>query len=162
MKIKNIIGAATLGLAVLTGASAINAQETQTRPEAGHKTEKHWKKHGEGFRRGGHHRAGQMRKFAQLDLTEAQKEQMRQIHERYRESHRALFEQMRALKNSDDQTARQNLRAQIKEAHKQMRGELLNVLTVEQKTQLEELRKQRRQQFEQRRKQRQAETPVVS
>lgn len=167
---KNIIGGAALGLAVIAGgATAAHAQETQTQPQAGQKTEKQWKhgRGGEGFRRGGKrgmHARGKMRGFGQLNLTDTQKAQLKQIHESYRESNKALREQMKAVRESNDAAKREQLFAQFKEAHQRMRGEMLNVLTAEQKTQLEQLkvqreqmREQRRQMFEQRRKERQAQ-----
>jgi Spy/CpxP family protein refolding chaperone len=166
---KNLFGGAVLGLAILGGGSAASAQETQTQPQ----TDKQWKHHrdGDGFKRHGRHGGGMrgMRTFGQLNLSDAQKEQMKQISDRHRESTKALREQMFANKDSQDQTARQNLRTQYKAAHEQMRAEMLNILTSEQKTQLEQfneqrkqLREQRRQQFEQRRKQSQTTTPVIN
>ena len=164
---KNIIGTA-LGLAILAGgATATHAQETQTQPQAGQQTEKQWKqRRGEGFRRGGRHggHRGGMRAFGQLNLTEAQKQQLQQIHESYRENNKALYEQMRAVRESSDAAKREQLFSQFKETRQKMRAEMLNVLTAEQKTQLEQLkaerkqqREQRRQLFEQRRQQRQAQ-----
>jgi Spy/CpxP family protein refolding chaperone len=103
-----------------------------------------------------------MRMFGQLNLSDAQKEQMKQISDRYRESGKALREQMFANKDSQDQTTRENLRTQYKAAHEQMRTEMLNVLTSEQKTQLEQFNEQRKQRHEQRRKQSQTTTPVIN
>lgn len=163
---KKIFGGAALGLAILAGGgTAAQAQETQTQPQADQKTEKQWKhRRGEGFRRGGKHGRGGMRAFGQLNLTDAQKEQLRQIAERYRESNKTLREQLRANRESNNTAQREQLFAQFKEAHQKMRAEMLNVLTAEQRTQLEQfkeqrkqLREQRRQLFEQRRKQREAQ-----
>ena len=175
---KNIFPAAALGLAILAGgATAANGQETQqTQPQADQKTEKQWKRgnRGEGLRRGGkfarHGRGGEMRLFAQLNLTDAQKEQIKQIHQRFGENSKAQREQLRASGAQLDQTQREQLRAQRKAAHEQLQAEILNILTAEQKTQLEQLREQRRQQFEQRkqlfeqrRRQRQAQpAPTVN
>lgn len=173
---KSIFPAAALGLAVFAGGTiASHAQETQTQPQAGQKTEKQWKQHrrgGEGFRRGGkegRHGRGEMRVFGQLNLTDAQKEQLKQIHESYRESNKSLREQMKAARESNDATKREQLFAQFKDSHEKMRAEMLNVLTAEQKTQLEQfkaqheqMRQQRRQMFELRRKQREAQQPAPS
>ena len=164
---KNIFGGATLGLAILAGgATATHAQETQTQPQAEQKTDKQWKhRRGDGLRRGGKHgRGGEMRMFGGLNLSDAQKEQLKQIADRYRENHKAAREQMRANGTTPDATQREQIRAQRKATHEQMRAEMLSVLTPEQKTQLEQFKaerkerfEQRRQQFEQRRKQREAQ-----
>jgi protein CpxP len=172
---KNIFGGAALGLAILAGgATAAHAQETQTQPQAEQKTDKQWKKHrrgGEGFRRGGKHgRGGEMGMFGGLNLSDAQKEQLKQIADRYRENHKAAREQMRANGTRPDDSQREQLRAQRKATHEQMRAEMLSVLTPEQKTQFEQFKaerkerfEQRRQQFEQRRKQREAQpAPTVN
>ena len=170
---KKIFGGAALGFAILAGGTvAANAQETQTQPQTQEKTDKQ-RKHrrgGDGFRRGGRMGGGrEMRAFSQLNLTDAQKAQLKQIAESYRESNKTLREQLRASRESADATQREQLRAQFKAAHEKMRAEMLNVLTAEQKTQLEQLKEQRKQQFEQRkqqfeqrRKQRRAETPTVN
>lgn len=165
---KKLIGASAFGLAVLVGGSAsAQAQETQTQPQDGQKSEKRFKHHGrggEGFRHG-----GKMRGFSQLNLTDAQKTQMQQIAERFRLTTQPLREQLRATRESADTTQREQLHTQLKTAHKQMNDEMLAVLTTEQKTQLEQfkeqhkqMREQRRQQFEQRRKERQTQTPTIN
>ena len=170
---KNIFGGAALGLAILAGgATATHAQETQTQPQAEQKTDKQWKhRRGEGFRRGGKHgRGGEMRMFSGLNLSDAQKEQLKQIADRYRENHKAAREQMRENGTAPDPAQREQMRAKRKETREQMRAEMLNVLTAEQKTLLQQFEaerkqrfEQRRQQFEQRRKQREAQpAPTVN
>lgn len=169
-KFKNIFGGAALGLAILAGgAAATHAQETQTQPQAGQNTEKQWKKHrrGDGFRRGdklGRAERGGMRQFSRLNLTDEQKEQIKQLHERYRDHNKAIREQLRTARESNDTAKSEQLFAQYKEDHKKMRAEMLTILTAEQRTQLEQFqterkqqREQRRQLFEQRRKQREAQ-----
>ncbi|HEX8267113.1 MAG TPA: Spy/CpxP family protein refolding chaperone [Pyrinomonadaceae bacterium] len=170
---KNIFGGAALGLAILAGgATTINAQETQTQPQTEQKTDKQWKhRRGDGLRRGGKHgRGGEMRMFGGLNLSDAQKEQLKQIADRYRENHKAARQQMRTDGTAPDPAQREQMRAKRKETHEQMRAEMLNVLTAEQKTQLQQFEaerkqrfEQRRQQFEQRRKQREAQpAPTVN
>jgi Spy/CpxP family protein refolding chaperone len=170
---KNIFGGAALGLAILAGgATAAQAQETQTQPQAEQKTDKQWKhRRGEGFRRGGKHGGGgEMRMFGGLNLTDEQKDKLKQIAQRYRENHKAAREQMRANGTMPDPSQREQMRAKRKETHEQMRAEMLSVLTAEQRTQIQQFEgerkqrfEQRRQQFEQRRKQREAQpAPTVN
>jgi Spy/CpxP family protein refolding chaperone len=104
---------------------------------------------------GRHHH---MAKFAEkLGLTDAQKQQMKDIHQADRETNKALFEQFRAkrqeyraLKKSNDPNA-ENVKAELKslgqqlrEAHKATRDKIYNtVLTPEQRAQVDTWRAQR-------------------
>lgn len=177
MKITNIISGSLLGLTILTGGAIVNAQQTDRQIENPQTVEKRGGKH---FGRGGHGGRGAERKFAALNLTEAQTAQMQQIRQRFRESTENLREQLRAAReaeraatenNSFNESAiraaaqsANNARVELQVAEAKMRFELFNVLTAEQKTQLEQLKQQRRQQFEQRREQfkarRQAAQPI--
>lgn len=92
--------------------------------------------------------------FAALDLSDAQKEQMKALHEQFRESHSSQFEQMKALHeqmheqraNGDVegakatrekiQAVRESLDADRQALHQQMDA----ILTDAQKAKLEELR----------------------
>lgn len=121
--------------------------------------------------------------LGRLNLTDAQREQLRQIESRYVAGFRARREEMRALRQSRRQTgaaltaeqearARQ-LREELRADAERMRAEMRGVLTEEQRTQLQsardeigqrrELRRERRQQFREqrrlRRQQRQTPTP---
>jgi protein CpxP len=102
--------------------------------------------------RGG--RAAHMAKFAQtLNLTDAQKQQIRDIHQAARDrnkqlyaDYRAKLRQFRELKRAGDATADavkaelQPMREQVKAARKATHEAVLNVLTAEQRQQLEQLR----------------------
>ena len=108
--------------------------------------------------------------FRGLNLSEAQKAQMKQIHESYRQRIAPLREQMKAqhgqrdgLKNGgtfNEAEATQRmiaaapLRAKMMSESFKMRQELLAVLTPEQKTQLEQQKAERKARFEQMRQQR--------
>lgn len=97
------------------------------------------------------------RPFAALDLTDAQKEQLKTLHEQFKASHESQFEQMKALheqmraqrKGGDEQGAkatrekikdlRESLQADRKALHEQVKA----VLTDAQKAKLEEMKANR-------------------
>ena len=119
------------------------------------------------------HRGGRMGRrefggpFGQLNLTDAQKEQMRQIAERYRQTFEAQRGQRGERRGGGfdplaggafDEAAvraaaqaRANAEVEREVARARMMYEMYNVLTAEQKAQLQTLRQQRRQEFQQRR-----------
>ncbi|HEY0159487.1 MAG TPA: Spy/CpxP family protein refolding chaperone [Thermoanaerobaculia bacterium] len=115
--------------------------------------------HGGKGGRGGKHGRGEMgaRLFEKLNLTDAQKAQIRTIHENFRaqnkaffESSRTTFEQFREAKKAND-TARvealkpavERNREQMKKLRDQQRQQVLTVLTPEQRTQWEALKGER-------------------
>lgn len=97
-------------------------------------------------------RMGHMRLLSQLDLTDAQKQQVRSIVQNQaastktqREELRQLREQRRAGTLTTEGEARaKELRLQLREARKGTRAQMMNVLTAEQKAKLEEMIKTRR------------------
>jgi protein CpxP len=151
-----------VGGLVLMGAMALSsvvavAQQPTTQGQGGQaRAERQWR----GGRRGFAGRQGGLAgRFAEkLNLTDAQKEQMRQIAARYRESAKALRLQRRAqqqngqdfLKNGTfDEAAvraaaqaRANARVEMEVLRARMRFEMYNVLTPEQKAQLAAMRQQ--------------------
>lgn len=162
---KIISGIVALSMAMMLSAMAVFAQDGQGRGGYDGRG-KHGKGH-DGFGR-----------FAKnLNLTDAQKQQMQQIAERHNESTRALREQMRGLrKNSDDMTtdgsfneaavrqaaqARANIEVEMAVARARMKSEMYAVLTAEQKAQLAQQREQRKQQKQQRINQRRGENSTV-
>jgi Spy/CpxP family protein refolding chaperone len=86
--------------------------------------------------------------LAQINLTDAQKEQMRTIMQNQsqstrmqREELRNLMQQSRAGTLSAEQQARaKELRQQLLESRKGTRGQMMNILTAEQKAKLDETR----------------------
>ena len=114
-------------------------------------------RHGKGGhhgRRGGEHGA----RFAQkLNLTDAQKEQIREINRTFREQNKPFFEssrstrqQLREAKKAGDQARVEALkgtlesqRAQFKQLRATQRQRVLAVLTPEQRTQLDALKAER-------------------
>lgn len=145
----------TLGLLVFF-ASVAMAQ--QTTPPSG--TQPSWGKMGP-------HRMGggviDMRLLRQLNLTEQQHQQIRTIMQNYaastkpqRDELRQLFEQRRTNGSltADQQARVEQLRAALDASAQQMRADILNVLTPEQRTQFEQLEQQAKAKREEWRKKR--------
>lgn len=118
-------------------------------------------KRGRGFGGRGHGR----RIFAQLDLTDAQKEQLRTLREAQRQRNQPQREEMRGIFAAAQQSGQmtEQQRERLRQLHEEMRASneaaragMLNILTPEQRAKLEQLRQereQRREQFRQRREQ---------
>jgi Spy/CpxP family protein refolding chaperone len=94
---------------------------------------------------------GMGRLMSQLNLTDAQRQQLRALEERFEASTKAQRDELRRLHEStqgepsaDAQARFQALRAELGEARKAQHQEVLNVLTAEQRAQLEQLVKERR------------------
>jgi len=167
---RKILTGITSGFAVVALSSFVMAQDnrTTTPQDNTQKTERREGKRGfgkrDGMRRGGGRGFG-MQGLRQLNLTDAQKEQIRTIMESKRgkvESNQAQREELRQIfeaKRNGTITAEQETR--LKAFHDQRKAEMrqtheqiLAILTPEQKAQLEQFkqeRKQRRQEFRQKR-----------
>jgi protein CpxP len=172
---RKILTGITSGFAVVALSSFAMAQDnrsTTTPQQDEQKSErKAWKRGGEGkregFRRGGRGGGFGMRGLRELNLTDAQKEQIRGILESKRanrEANQTQREELRQIveaKRSGTITAEQEarlktFREQRREAARQLHEQILAVLTPEQKAQLEQLkqeRQKRREEFRQRRQQ---------
>ncbi|HET8645272.1 MAG TPA: Spy/CpxP family protein refolding chaperone [Vicinamibacteria bacterium] len=118
---------------------------------------------------GRHHGFG--RAMRELNLTDAQKEQLKQMHEQQREALRPVMEQQRQLRqqirealeagNPDATRIGQleiqahQLRQQLKAEREKAHAAFVNVLTPEQKAQWEKMKNQRHERMEKFREQRQ-------
>lgn len=117
----------------------------------------------DGFRHrgpGGPGGPGEFGPLAGLNLTDAQKEQIKKIHESFEESTQALRDQMRALHDKEtadplsgtfDEAAfrsaaeaRAKIQVEMEVQHAKMMSQVANVLTAEQKAQLAERHEQMR------------------
>ncbi|MET0646707.1 MAG: Spy/CpxP family protein refolding chaperone [Pyrinomonadaceae bacterium] len=175
MRLKGI-GKIVGGLALaagfaLTGVVGVSAQEQGQQGEGQGRAERQWGR-GEG-RRGGGRRGGGFGRFgAELNLTDAQQEQLRQIEERYRATFRAERENRGQDSRGFDPfaggafdesavraaaQARANAQVEREVAHARMMHEMYNVLTSEQKAQLQATRQQREQRRQSRRGARQGQ-----
>jgi len=152
----------------LTAAVGVSAQQGQGEGGGQGRAERPWG-HKEG--RGGGRRGG-FGRFADLNLTDAQQEQMRQIQERYH----ATFQAQRGTRGQERREfdplaggafdeaavraaaqARANAQVEREVAQARMMYEMYNVLTAEQKAQLASDRQQR----EQRRGMRRGQQPQL-
>ncbi|MCU0516508.1 MAG: Spy/CpxP family protein refolding chaperone [Oscillatoria sp. Prado101] len=96
-------------------------------------------------------------KFNQLNLTEAQQAQMKQIHEAARQQMDAILtpEQKAQMQADRDQRQRPNInlteeqKAKMKAIRENAQSQMEALLTAEQKQKLEELRQQRRERRQQ-------------
>lgn len=163
----------TTTLALSIGAFGVfaGAQTTETPATDGQKIERGDRKgkfgnRGKFGKRGGmrHHRGmrGGMGMFRGIELTEAQKEQLKAIREANKPTgeHKALFDSLRETRKaggtiSEEQKAQmKQLREDRKAKMAVVREQMLAILTPEQKTQLEARKaemQQKREQFRQKR-----------
>jgi Spy/CpxP family protein refolding chaperone len=179
---KKIVGGLALaGTMALSGIVGFAQQTTQGKQQGGkEQTGRH-----EGHRGGGKGMHGGMRggfggRFAEnLNLTDAQKEQMNQIFARYHENAKAQRQQQGESRRRGDgfdvfnggvfneaevraaAQARANAQVEREVAHARMMSEIYNVLTAEQKAQLTAQRQQREQKWQERRARRPNAAPIL-
>jgi protein CpxP len=155
-------GLALAGAIALTGVVGF-AQQTGQGQNEGRRGERGWGGEGRGGRKGDFGREGRegVGPFGNLNLTDAQKAQMQQIADRFRQSTEALRGQGRGERGGEFDAlkggtfnesavraaaqARANRQVELEVARARMMFEMYNVLTPEQKAQLEADRQQRRQ-----------------
>lgn len=153
---QKFVSAITLAFAMIALTVFVSAQDKTTTPSTD-STERQNKqeRRGRGFGRGeggrhhGHRGPGKMlRGLHQLDLSDAQKEQVRTIMESKRAGFQQNREQLRELgraKHEGTITAEQQarfdeLRAQMKQNAEAVHAQVLGILTAEQRTKLEQLK----------------------
>jgi len=155
-KLGRIPGIATAGL--MAASLAVPFVLAQTAPSTtsteGRRTERQ-ERWGRGEGRG--HRGGEGRMFGRLNLTDAQKAQMKQIHQSFRERTQPLRQELHAKRQElrqANQTAfnetltaqklaeMSGLEAKLMGEQFKLRQETLALLTPEQKTELEQQREQ--------------------
>jgi len=98
-----------------------------------------------------------------LNLTDAQKTQIKALMDSNRTANQSTFEQMRGLMmkkrdgsiTAEEQTQLDSLRAQLKASAEQTHNSVLAILTPEQRAQLEQLKAERKQKMQERRQMRQ-------
>ena len=152
---------------LMFGAMAIgvSAQETEKETTKEAKRFEGKRKAGKMKRRGRRSRGarGLVRTLSRLDLSETQKSQVQTLIETNRNSNEGLREELRGLmmKRRDgsiteaDKERLQEIRGEFRQSSELLMTSILNVLTEEQKTQLEQMRQQRRERMERRRQLRQ-------
>ena len=165
--------AITLAVAVGAFSGYASAQTTPAQTEQD-SVQKQEKREGRGFgRRGdkgmrGDHRGGfGMRGLRGINLTDAQKEQLRGIMEANRTADKGTHEEFRTLRQAkrggtltaEQQERLQTLREQMKQKSEQTKAQILAILTPEQRTQLEKQKEEmqkRREEHRQMKRNRQA------
>lgn len=176
---KKILGGLALaGTIALTAGVGVAQQETKQGQGAQEQAGREWKRGGHKGHRGMRGGRGFGGHFAEkLNLTDAQKEQMRQISARYRETAKATRDERRGGRGGNEfdafnggafdeaavraaAQARANAQVERQVAHARMMHEMYNVLTAEQKAQLAAERQQREQRRQERRTRRNADPGV--
>jgi Spy/CpxP family protein refolding chaperone len=174
---RKLISAATSALAVVAFTTFASAQDTTTKTE-NDSTQKQEMRDGRGGRgfgkrggkgmRGGRHGGDKMmlRALGQLNLSNAQKEQIRGISETYKTSTQTQREELRSLGmkkrdgiiTADEQARFKEIRTQLKTSGEQMHNSVLAVLTAEQRAQLEQMKEEMKQRKMERRQNRRNQT----
>lgn len=162
---RKFISAITSVFAIFTFAAFVSAQNDSTNNQQNQTQEKQnkFERRGKFGKRGdkfgkGMHKGGAMRELSQVNLTDAQKEQIRAILESSRVN-QTSFQEMREIMQAkrdgtitDAQKERmQALRRQLKQNAEITNQQILAVLTAEQRAQLEQIKAERKQKWEQRR-----------
>lgn len=148
------VAAAIAGALLLTTAAVVFSQNPPQRPDGPPMPPHGPFGHGPRGPRG----PGGFGPLAGLNLTDAQKEQIKQIHESFAEQTKALRDQMRTLHESQGDPmsnfdeaavrsaaeARAKVQVEMEVAHAKMMSQVANVLTAEQRAQMAERHKHRR------------------
>ncbi len=176
---RKLISAATSAFAVVAfSITFASAQDTNTNQE-NDSTQKQEMREGRGGRgfgrrggdkgmRGGRHGGDKMmlRALGQLNLSDAQKQQIRGISETYKTSTQTQREELRSLGmkkrdgiiTADEQTRFKEIRTQLKTSGEQMHNSVLAVLTAEKRAQLEQMKEEMKKRKMERRQNRQNQT----
>ncbi len=141
-------------------------QTTKVEKETSEKMEHHGGRHGRGEgMRGDHDGAGFMRELRGINLTDAQKAQLRTIHEANKPDQatmaemKSLMEARRSGSLTDAQKDRmKTLHRQARAHREQVQAQVLAILTPEQRQQVEAKRQEMKQRREERRENRKTGT----
>lgn len=164
--VKKIATVAFSALATFTLTTFVAAQDNSSTDQQTEKPmkERRWK--GDGFGKRGGMRGGMgMRGLRNLELTDAQKEQIRGIMETARTANEPLHTELKSLMekrrggaelNDSDVARLKEIKTQMRQSREQTENTILGILTVEQRQKFEQQkqeRQQRREEFRQRRQQ---------
>jgi len=174
---RKFISAITLALATVAFTTFVSAQDTNKQDDSMQQQEKFERRGGKGGfgrkgMRDGKHGGDRMlmRSLGQLNLSDAQKNQTRDIFENFKNSTQTQREEMRGLgmKKRDgilttEEAARfKEIKTQLKSSGEQMHNSILAILTAEQRTQLDQIKEEMKQKRMERRQNRQnQESPTV-
>jgi periplasmic protein CpxP/Spy len=173
MSIKQkIVAVVAAGFAVVSFSAFASAQDTTTNQTQNSTEKQERREHrrgGEGRMgkegRGGHHHGGGMRELRELNLTDAQKQQIGDIMKANHNANPEAFQEMRTLSEAKrggtitaEQTERlKTLRQQMRQNAEQTHQQILALLTGEQRAQLEQLKDKRKQEMKERRQERKSQ-----
>ena len=165
---RNFISTVTLAFAIAAFTTFASAQNTTTQPQdSADKQQRNERgefgKRGGGrrFGREGHGRGGDkmmMREFSRLNLTDAQKAQIKSLTEASRAANQGTFQELRGLMmkkrdgsiTADEQARLETLREQSKMSAEQTNSSIMSLLTAEQRAQLDQMKAERKQKMEER------------
>ncbi len=173
---RKLISAATSALAVVAFTTFVLAQDTNKEENNSIQKQEMRERGGRSFggkrggrgMRGGKHGGDKMmlRALGQLNLSDAQREQIRGISETFKTSTQTQREELRNLGmkkrdgiiTADEQARFKEIKTQMKASSEQMHNSVLAVLTAEQKTQLEQMKEEMKERRMERRQNRQNQT----
>lgn len=161
-----------LALAFAVGAfgTFAAAQDKTTAPDDSMRNQEKSERHGERGGRGkGMHGGGDrmmMHALEKLNLTDAQKSQVKTAFENHKTQNQPQMEEMRGLGmkkrdgiiTADEETRFKELRTQMKASNEQLHNSILAILTAEQRTQLDQMKEEMRQKKMERRQNRENQT----
>jgi len=178
---RKLISAATSALAAAAFGTFVSAQDTNTNKEDSSMQKQEMRgdrrggKRGFGGKgmRGGKHGGGDkmmMRSLERLNLSDAQRKQVRGISETFKTSTQTQREELRALGmkkrdgiiSADEKARYKEVKTQLKASGEQMRDSVLAILTAEQRAQLEQMKEEMKKRREERRQNRQNQTAPQS
>lgn len=159
---QQFISAVTFVFAIVAFTTFVSAQNTNPtgQQDSTTKQEKRGDYGKRKFGKEGKHGGKIMRGLKELNLTDAQKEQIKGIMDSNRTANQATHEEMRGLMmkkrdgiiTADEQTRFDQLKTQMKASAKQTHDSILAILTPEQRAQFEQQKEQWKQKREERKK----------
>jgi periplasmic protein CpxP/Spy len=163
MKIKSIVISTVAVVAFSSFAFAQDVKPTENQDAAKQQkgSRKSDGKRGFGGEKGGkrHGKEMAMRGLHKLNLSDAQKEQMKSLHERAKLQSQPQRDEMKTLSGkkrdgiitNDEQSRLKELKTQMRENGKKMHEEMMSILTPEQKAEMEQKREEMRGKMKERR-----------
>lgn len=165
ISIKKILTAVTTAFALTMLSSAVLAQDTAPKKgepgtEKMHKMERMERMEGHREMRGPHgmHRGGIVRGLHRLDLTDAQKTQIKSLMETHRATNKPVMEEAHSLMmkrregtlTDADKARLEEIHASMMASREQLRSTILGLLTPEQTQKLEQMKSEREERMEHR------------
>jgi periplasmic protein CpxP/Spy len=150
---------ACVGLMIALACAGVGVAQESGRAEQQRDVGRMQREGRRGERGRGHKMMGMMRGLRELNLTEAQQQQVRAIMERFAEATRPQREALMQMREQREQGATgeqtseraKQLRGEIREAMQRGRAEIAAILTPEQRARLEQMEQERKARHEERR-----------